>query len=173
MWRTTFTNTIATPLPPDLKPATLVHLLHDHRFLISTSPLVTRIEPTSPPYAAGKTTYEIWENIDVLPFGLWKKQISFTADFEDTADGLLSWVHAPMNLENHATYTVRNAASAADGQPESAEGEAGGMVLEEVVKTSCNVVFKWFVEMTFVPVHRKTHEAMIAKALELDRGVES
>lgn len=163
MWRTTFTNDVTTPLPKDVRPETLINLLHSHDFLITMSPIVTRHQERDRELTTGKITYDVWENIDLLPFGLWKYELHFNCSFANKPDGVVSWIEAPMGFNSKAGYTVR---------PEGAwKGE--GMALEEAIESSCNVVFKLFVEWTMVPVRRKMHAQIIAKARELDRGLES
>lgn len=153
MLRTTFQNTITTPIPSDVTPDIVISKLHNHDFLITMSPIVTRhdIKDTD---ASGKITYNVWENIDLLPFGLWKHEIQFTCSFQNKGDGVISWIEAPLGLVSEANYSVR----------EDANG--GGMVLEEQVETSVNVIFKLFVQGTLVSVRKEMHQKIIDRARE-------
>ena len=150
MWRTTFQNEVIDPIPKDVDPRSLLDLLHDHAYLITMSPIVTRHQECDRELMSGKITYDVWENIDLLPFGLWKYELQFRCAFANKPDGVISWIEAPMGFRSKADYTVR---------PEGA-WEGGGMVLEEAIESSCNVMFKLFVEWTMVPVRRKMHAQM-------------
>ncbi|KAK4545843.1 hypothetical protein LTR36_002407 [Oleoguttula mirabilis] len=173
MFRTTFTNTVTTPIPPDVNPDIVIELLHNHRFLITMSPIVTRHSPaTDGQEAGGKITYDVWEDIDLLPFGWWKHEIHFTAAFTDKLNGEISWVEAPLGFSSKADYTVR-AARQEDydaGVYADSDGGGGAMVLEEAIETSCSVVFKPFVEMTMVPVRQKMHAQVVERAWEIEYG---
>lgn len=162
MFRTTFSNNVTTAIPSDVNPQVLVKLLHDHSFLITMSPIVTRHSPRDE--EDGKITYDVWENIDLLPFGLWKHEIHFTAAFQDKGDGVVSWIEAPLGFNSKANYTVRGAKA---GEEDS---EASGMVLEEEIESACSVVFKPFVEWTMVPVRKKMHAQLTEKAREMGNG---
>jgi hypothetical protein len=166
MLRTTFHNTVTTPLSDDVHPDTLINLLHDHSFLITMSPIVTRHNEIDRELTSGKVKYDVWEHIALLPFGLWKYEIKFNCAFQDKSDGIVSWIEAPMGFTSKADYTVRSRKG-----EELEEGE--GMVLQEAIESSCSMVFKLFVEWTMVPVRRKMHAQILAKAKELDRGVQS
>lgn len=153
MLRTAFQNTITTPIPADVKPDVVISKLHNHDFLITMSPIVTRhdVKDTD---ASGKITYNVWEKIDLLPFGLWKHKIQFTCSFKDTDDGVVSWIEAPLGLVSEAHYSVKPG------------GDAGGKVLEEQVETSVNVIFKLFVQGTLVSVRKEMHQKIIDRARE-------
>lgn len=151
MFRTTFHNTITTPIPSDVKPDAVIGKLHDHDFLITMSPIVTRhdVKDTD---ASGTITYNVWENIDLLPFGLWKHEIQFTCTFQDKDNGVLSWIEAPLGLVSQADYTVKPV------------GETDGMEFQEQVETSVNVIFKLFVQSTLVSVRKQMHSKIIERA---------
>ncbi len=161
MWRTTFTNEVLTPVPQDVSPETLIKLLHNHSFLITMSPIVTRHQESDRELMTGKITYDVWENI--VPYSLWNYEIKFRCAFANKPNGVTSWIEAPMGFHSKAEYTV------------GAEGawEGGGNVIEEAIESSCSVLFKPFVEWTMVGVRRKMHAQIIAKAREVARGVES
>ena len=154
MLHTTFRNTIETPVPKDVDPQSLIDILHDHSHLITMSPIVTRHELRDHDRATGKRTYNVWEDIDLLPFGWWKKEIQFQCSFEDQQNGVISWIEAPMGLTSKAEYIVHSG-PAGDGQ---------GMVLEKRIESGCHVMFRPFVEWTMVPVRKKMHAQMLAQA---------
>lgn len=196
--RTSFNNTVLTPLPQNLDPAALINLFHDHSYIIHTQPLVTRFSPQQTPKDDGNThdssgnidkdgsiTYDVWEEIPVLPFGLWSKEIHFTASFRDTSSGVQTRVDAPMGFVSEASYVVRRfesgdkkefpstrdaSVSAAAGGSSVGRGE---WVLEEKIRSQCNFVFKPFVQATMVPVRRKMHEGMIARVMKDQKGTAS
>ena len=163
MFRTTFTNTVTTPIPPNTIPSidALIALLHDHSYLITMQPIVTRHEIRDRDPTTHRITYNVWENIQLLPFGLWPKEIQFTAAFTDKKDGVISYVEAPMGFVSTAEYTVKPGAEW--------DGEGGGWVLEERIESACNVVFKWFVQGTMVPVRRKMHQQILEKVREREQ----
>jgi len=181
MFRTTFTNHVADPIPQDVHPDTVIKLLHNHDYLITMSPIVTHHEELDRDRETGKVSYEVYEKLDLLPFGLWKYEIRFTCAFQNKADGVVSYIQAPMGFNSKADYTIRTARHD-DGEAIlnayeniGSGGTAGttAMVLDEAIESTCSVLFKVFVEMTMVPVRRKMHAQVIAKAQEMDRGVES
>ena len=159
MLRSTFHNQVTTPIPPEVKPQIVVDLLHDHDFLITMSPIVTNHKEASRDSA--KITYDVWEKIDLLPFGLWKQQIQFSTAFENKPDGTATWINAPLGLVSKAVYTVRGAEPA---------GEAGGMVLDESVESSINLFLRPIVESQLVPVRKEMHRKIIEKAREKSMG---
>ncbi|OQO03937.1 hypothetical protein B0A48_10579 [Cryoendolithus antarcticus] len=158
MWRTTFYNTVTTPIPSDVKPAAVIKRLQDADFILSTSPFHISHRPL-PSTPAGKENYEITDAIDILPFGLWKRIVVFSASFKDHPNGVKSHVEAPAGVVIDGDYTVK----AADG---AGDGEQGGMVLEEKVTTSVSVLLKLFVQANLVSSHRQNHLKIIEKARE-------
>lgn len=144
--RTTFSNQVTTPIPPDVDPNAVIDLLHDHGFLITMSPIVTRHELQKSLSDSDKLTYKVWENINVLPLGLWKHEISFTTSFKDTKKGVVTSILAAMGFASEATLAVK-----------PAQDDKSGWVLDEKIESACNVVLKWFIESTMVPVRQKMH----------------
>lgn len=161
MFRTTFTNTVTTPVPADLPISLLIALLHDHSYLITMQPIVTRHSINARDPTTGRITYDVWEAIDLLPFGWWKHEIQFTAAFTDKKEGVTSYVEAPMGFVSTAQYTVKPG--------EQWDGEGGGWVLEEKIESSCSVLLKWFVQGTMVPVRQKMHRQIMEKCREREQ----
>ena len=161
--RTTFENHVSTDIPQDVEPNALISLMHDHSFLITMQPIVTRHEIRERDPTTGRITYDVWENINLLPFGLWKHEISFTSAFTDLRGGVQSCVEAGMRFVSDAEISVKPG--------ERWDGEGGGWVLHENIKSSCNVVLKWFVEGQMVPVRQKMHAQMIDAAREREKNV--
>ncbi|EMC98340.1 hypothetical protein BAUCODRAFT_121236 [Baudoinia panamericana UAMH 10762] len=164
MFRTTFHNTVTDPIPVNVDSKGVVDLLHDHSFLITMSPIVTRHSEVSRDPVTQKVTYDVWENLDLLPFGLWKYELRFTAAFENKADGVITHIEAPMGFQSKADYTVRG---------KQGFEESGAMELNEAIESSCSHIFRPFVEWTMVPVRRKMHAQIIARAHEMQHGIQS
>jgi hypothetical protein len=160
-FKSTFNTLVTTPIPADVDAKAVINGFHDHGFIITMQPIVTRYEKRDRDPATGKITYDVWENINILPFGLWKYELQFTVAFNDTKDGTVSWAEAPMGFSSEATYTVKPGVEWG--------GEGGGWVLEESIDTTCPIIFKWFVESTMVPVRQKMHEQIIDAVRERER----
>lgn len=150
---TTFDTIVTTPIPDDVDAQAVIAVFHDHGFIITMQPIVTRHELRDRDPATGEQIYDVWENIDLLPFGLWKHEIQFTAAFKDKTEGTISTVHAPLGFVSKANYTIKPGTQF--------NGEGTGWVLEEQIETTCPTVFKWFIESTMVPVRQKMHEQII------------
>lgn len=161
MFRTTFHNTVTTAVPNDVDVKSLVALLHDHSYLITMQPIVTRHEIKERDPATGRIVYDVWEKVDLLPFGLWKQELQFTAAFTDKKDGVISYIEAPMGFVSTAEYTAKPG--------EQWDGEGGGWVMEEAIESSCNFVFKWFIQGTMVPVRQKMHQQIMSKCKEREQ----
>ena len=160
-FRTSFHTLVTTPIPPDVDAKAIIDTLHDHSFLITMQPIVTRYDIKDRDPVTGQITYDVWENISILPFGLWKYEIQFTAAFTDKKDGTVSWIEAPMGFTSEANYTVKPG--------EQWDGEGGGWVLEESIETTCPILFKWFVESTMVDVRQKMHQQIFDGVREREK----
>jgi hypothetical protein len=160
-WRTSFHTEVDTPVPQDIDAKALIKAFHDHGFIITMQPIVTRFEERDRDPATGKLTYDVWEAITIIPFGLLKKEIQFTCAFTDKKDGTVSYIEAPMGFTSEATYTVK------PGQ--DWDGEGGGWIIHESIESECNVLLKWFIEGTMVPVRRKMHEQILDHVREEER----
>ena len=152
-FRTSFHTLVTTPIPADVDAKAIIGAFHDHGFIITMQPIVSRYEIRDRDPTTGQITYDVWEKINLLPFGLWKYELQFTTSFADKRDGTVGWVEAPMGFDSEATYTVKPG--------EQWDGEGGGWVIEESIETTCPILLKWFVESTMVPVRQKMHEQII------------
>ena len=159
MLRTTWHNSIRTPVLSHIRREDLVAKLHDHGFLITMSPIVYRYEETG--RDRNQVRYDIWETVNVLPFGLWKQDVNFSAAFEDTADGVMSELQAPMGVTSHARYSV----VLRESMEEDGGGGGGGgveqWVLNEEIESSCSVFLRTFVEWTMVATRKKMHASIM------------
>lgn len=160
-FKSTFNTLVTTPIPPDVDAKAIISALHDHGFIITMQPIVTRYEVQDRDPTTGKIIYDVWENINLLPFGLWKHELQFQVAFNDKSNGTVSWIEAPMGFSSEATYTVKPGIAW--------DGEGGGWALEESVDTTCPIIFKWFVESTMVPVRQKMHEQIIDGVREREK----
>ncbi|KAK5174050.1 uncharacterized protein LTR77_001130 [Saxophila tyrrhenica] len=159
--RSRFHTLVETRVPQDIDAKAIISAFHDHSFIITMQPIVTRHSVRDRDPASGKLTYDVWEHISLLPFGLWKREIQFTVAFTDKKDGTVSAINAPMGFDSEATYTIKPGTDW--------DGEGGGWVIEESIETECNVLLKWFVEGTMVPVRRKMHEQILEHVRERER----
>ncbi|KAF2724772.1 hypothetical protein K431DRAFT_281723 [Polychaeton citri CBS 116435] len=183
MFRANWTDIITDPIPPNIKPQAVTDFLHDHVGLINLSPIVTRHQRKEASSPEEGEAYDVWENIDLLPLGLWKHEIHFSVSFADTPDGVVSFIDAPLGLQSKATYMVRRsnpdgpADVSAPQSPQAAERgpdrEAmwdGGWVLEERVESSVSVFFKLMVEGQLVPTRKTMHQRLLKKVEERLHG---
>jgi hypothetical protein len=160
-WRTSFHTEVKTPVPEDIDAKAVIKAFHDHDFIIRMQPIVTRHEVRDRDPDTGKLTYDVWEHISLLPFGLWKREIQFTTAFTNKKDGTTTAIEAPMGFYSEATYTIKPGPTW--------DGEGGGWIIEESIESQCNVLLKWFIEGTMVPVRRKMHEQILEQVRERER----
>lgn len=154
--RTAWHNDISTPVSADRNREAILNLLHDHGSLITMSPIVTRYEEAE--RDGDKIKYAVWEHVDFLPFGLWRKEIKFFCSFENKDDGVVSWIEAPLGLMSKADYSLRT-------PPNPADVESGGeWELDETIHSSCNFFLRAFVESTMLATRKKMHERILEKA---------
>ncbi|KAI9776995.1 MAG: hypothetical protein M1839_009139 [Geoglossum umbratile] len=165
MFPSTTAFVLETPLPHSATPSSIIRILHDHRAMMKLSPLVVSYRLASPPSlpdddiaaaAAPSTTYEITENVPLLPGGLWQTSTVFEAEFTDLPDGLLTIVHASLGVEATARWLVIGG-----GEGNSERGEVAR--LREEVELRCSGVLMPFVKGTM----RRTHEALHQRMMEM------
>lgn len=145
-----------TAIPSTVTSESVIAFLHNHQAVIGLSPLVTSSERVATSTSSSQDEYNVHEEISVLPMGLYKKTISFKAIFEDRDTGVWSKVFAPLGFVSEALYTVErvaddHAADVVDGNGARIESE---WVLEETITSSCNIIFKAFVDASLVPTRR-------------------
>lgn len=160
-WRTSFHIEVSTPVPEDIDAKAVINAFHDHDFIIRMQPIVTRHEVRDRNPDTGKLTYDVWENISLLPFGLWTHEIQFTCAFTDKKDGTTTAISAPMGFDSQATYTIKPGADW--------DGDGHGWIIEESIESQCNVLLKWFIQGTMVPVRRKMHAQILEHVREVER----
>ena len=165
MFRTSFTYTYTTPLPPRTRKSDALALLHDPPAIISLSPLTQshrRIDSLNDPVESpnpsldGKSSYEITHAVPVLPFHLWDKSVTFKADFDPVEDGTDVVVYAPGDLIIISEWRTR--------------GEDGGeMVLEEKAEVKCSVFVLPLVKPTHAKSHHEVHMAFLERLKEKEK----
>lgn len=161
MFRTTFHNSVTTPLPADIDPISVVSLLHDHSFLITLQPIVTGHEFKERDPETGWMVYHVHEVVSILPFGLWQQATSFQCSFRDKQEGVATFIQAHLGINSEADYTLRVSEH---------EGEGTGWVLDEQIESSCNFLLKWIVQSNMMPARKKMHEQVIEKIRERQNG---
>jgi len=144
MFRTTFTHTYSTPLPPTTTSSLVLSLLHDFPLMITLNPLVQSYTLLPTPEPTFKSSapknpnaqviaqdwdaeYEVTDLVSYLPFHLWDSKVTFKAKFKATEEGMESLVNAPAGVVSEARWWLM-------------ETEEGGLVLEEVAEVSCQRV---------------------------------
>ncbi|KAK5171536.1 hypothetical protein LTR04_002008, partial [Oleoguttula sp. CCFEE 6159] len=190
VFQTTITTGTTTLLPPTTTLPQVLSLLHDHPAIITLNPLVVdyRAQPplvsttTAPSQLATPrstnpttTTYSITDALSYLPFHLWDTTVTYTADFEDTDDGLKTLVHAPAGLEIDGVWRVirkedaqhgGGSRQAGHGEQASAGTQTGCLVLEERTTATCNVFLKPFVQGTMKKSHDELHKRLVERLRE-------
>ncbi len=148
-WRRKFHTEVTTHVPQDIDAKALIDAFHDHDFIITMQPIVTRHQVRDRDPASGKLTYDVWEAISILPFGLWKREIQFKVSFMDKNDGTTSMINAPGGFDSEATYTIKPGPGW--------DGEGGGWIIEESIESECNMLLKWFIEGILVIKATSSH----------------
>ncbi|KIL92734.1 hypothetical protein FAVG1_03914 [Fusarium avenaceum] len=167
MTRSTFTT--ITPLPSDISRQHVVEFLHDHLAMIDLNPLIIeRHQIPPPPHAPEDEKKCIWysmtDRIDYLPGGLVSGQISYTAAFFDSPDGLQTHSYAPMGLDLRGRWSVGGTMPGERPQPvELGLGApTTGLYLREDVDMRCNMLMVGFVKKTI----KKSHGSLVEKLSE-------
>jgi len=165
-----------TPLPPTVSRETAIGLLHDHGTVIELNPLVVRHNETeAPPNATQEEKvkcrwYEIVDQINYLPGGAVKGEISYKGGFYDLPTGLQTHVFAPGGVDLKGVWKV---AGSVPGEPREPP-ELGvnvppsGLYLREDVEVRCNVFLMSFVKRNMRKSHAVLVERLLAKALEAE-----
>lgn len=161
-----------TPLPRTITRETAIALLHDHRSMIELNPLVVRHEPTDPPRNASKdeaedgTWYEITDQINYLPGGAMKSQISYKACFYNLPLGLQTHVFAPAGLDMKAKWLVGGNMPGEPREPREmgVDTPREGLYIREDVDMRCNVFLTNFVKRNLKKSHQVVVDKIVAKA---------
>lgn len=164
MTRSTFTT--ITPLPSDLSRQQVVDFLHDHLAMIDLNPLIIERHQIDPPPHAPEDEkkcvwYSMTDRIDYLPGGLASGQVTYTAAFFDSSDGLQTHSYAPMGLDLRGRWSVGGTMPGERPQPvELGLGApATGLYLREDVDMRCNMLMVSFVKKTI----KKSHGTLVEK----------
>ncbi|RGP66858.1 hypothetical protein FLONG3_8730 [Fusarium longipes] len=167
MTRSTFTT--ITPLPSDLSRQQVVDFLHDHLAMIDLNPLIIERHQIPPPSHAPEDEqkcvwYSMTDRIDYLPGGLASGQVTYTAAFFDSSDGLQTHSYAPMGLDLRGRWSVGGTMPGERPQPvELGLGApASGLYLREDVDMRCNMLMVSFVKKTI----KKSHGTLVEKLSE-------
>ncbi|KAI0889102.1 uncharacterized protein GGS22DRAFT_67345 [Annulohypoxylon maeteangense] len=165
--RTTFT-TIST-LPPGITREVVLNFLHSHVEMIDLNPLVIERHPISPPsHATPEERRCVWwsltDKISYLPGGVVSGDITYTAAFNDLANGVQTHIYAPMGTDIRERWSLNGTLP---GEPvEPVELGIGaprqGLYLREDVDLRCNFVMSSFVKKTL----KKAHGTLVEKLLE-------
>lgn len=154
-----------TAVPSTVTSESVIAYLHNHQAIIGLSPLVTSSKRAATQRSGIQDEYNVHEEISVLPMGLYRKTISFKAIFEDRDTGVWSKVFAPLGFVSEALYTVERitAELAADVVDDIGARIESEWVLKETITSSCNIIFKAFVDASLVPTRRTMAQKLMAK----------
>ncbi|KAI1450404.1 hypothetical protein F5Y02DRAFT_114340 [Annulohypoxylon stygium] len=165
--RTTFT-TIST-LPPGITREVVIDFLHNHVGMIDLNPLVIERHPISPPpHATAEERQCVWwsltDKISYLPGGVVSGDVTYTAAFNDLANGVQTHIYAPMSTDIRERWSLNG--TLPGEPPEPVELGIGaprqGLYLREDVDLRCNFVMSSFVKKTL----KKAHGTLVEKLLE-------
>ncbi|KAI2471063.1 hypothetical protein F4781DRAFT_151074 [Annulohypoxylon bovei var. microspora] len=165
--RTTFT-TIST-LPPGITREVVINFLHNHVEMIDLNPLVIERHPIPPPpHATPEERRCIWwsltDKISYLPGGVVSGDITYTAAFNDLANGVQTHIYAPMSTDIRERWSLNGTLPGEPSEPvELGIGAPRqGLYLREDVDLRCNFVMSSFVKKTL----KKAHGTLVDKLLE-------
>ncbi|KAF5019638.1 hypothetical protein F66182_8342 [Fusarium sp. NRRL 66182] len=175
MTRTTFTT--ITPLPSEISRQNVIDFLHDHLAMIDLNPLIIeRHQIPPPPHASAEEQRCIWysltDRIDYLPGGIVSGQVSYTAAFFDSSDGLQTHSYAPMGLDIRGHWSVGGTLPGERPQPvELGLGAPStGLYLREDVDMRCNMLMTSFVKKTIKKSHGSLVEKLSQKVSSASQG---
>jgi hypothetical protein len=159
--RTTFTS--ITPLPKNVTRSTAVSWLHNHVQMIRLNPLVIRLQETTPPSNAAADEYncawyEITDEINYLPAGLYKGEVTYKACFNDLPNGIQTHTFAPAGLDLRGKWTV---GGNEPGEPRETlelgmDAPREGLYVREDVDMRCNIFLTAFVKKNLIKAHKST-----------------
>ncbi len=157
---TEWQNTVTTPIPPEVDPQAVIEVLHDHALLISLQPLTSRHEVAEKHPETGWIAYHVFETINLW---LLKHEIKFKVSFNNTKDGLKSFVEASGGVVSEANYTVRSDEPSHGGV---GDGKVLPWVMQEKIETSCSIFLKPVVASNMITARTKMHEKIMEEAKE-------
>lgn len=160
-----------TPLPPNISRETAIAQLHDHSGMIKLNPLVLRHQATLPPPNASEDEfheckwYEITDEINYLPGGVAKSEVSYKGGFYDQPYGLQTHVFAPAGVDIRAKWSVRgNMPGEPRDIPElGVDAPKEGLYLREDIELRCNVFLSNFVKRNLKKSHGKLVEDLLVR----------
>ncbi|KAI1092699.1 hypothetical protein F5B19DRAFT_189312 [Rostrohypoxylon terebratum] len=167
--RTTFT-TIST-LPPGITREVVIDFLHNHVGMIDLNPLVIERHPIpAPPHATAEERQCVWwsltDKVSYLPGGVVSGDVTYTAAFNDLANGVQTHIYAPMNTNIRERWSLNG--TLPGEPPEPVELGIGaprqGLYLREDVDLRCNFVMSSFVKKTLKKAHGTLVEKLLAAA---------
>jgi hypothetical protein len=157
--RTTFTS--ITPLPKTTTRSAAVSWLHNHVQMIRLNPLVIRLQETTPsPNASADefncVWYEITDEINYLPGGLYKGEVTYKACFNDLPNGIQTHTFAPAGLDLRGKWTV---GGNEPGEPRETlelgmDAPREGLYVREDVDMRCNIFLTGFVKKNLTKAHK-------------------
>jgi hypothetical protein len=134
--------------------------------MIDLNPLIIERHQIPPPSHAPEDEkkcvwYSMTDRIDYLPGGLASGQVTYTAAFFDSSDGLQTHSYAPMGLDLRGRWSVGGTMPGERPQPvELGLGApATGLYLREDVDMRCNILMVSFVKKTI----KKSHGTLVEK----------
>ncbi|PTD03614.1 hypothetical protein FCULG_00001675 [Fusarium culmorum] len=137
--------------------------------MIDLNPLIIERHQISPPSHAPEDEkkcvwYSMTDRIDYLPGGIASGQVTYTAAFFDSSDGLQTHSYAPMGLDLRGRWSVGGTMPGERPQPvELGLGApASGLYLREDVDMRCNLLMVSFVKKTI----KKSHGTLVEKLSE-------
>jgi len=160
-----------TPIPAGVTRDAAVAWLHNHEQMIRLNPLVQRLGRSTPPPHAPQdehdcTWYEITDQINYLPGGLWSGEVTYKACFNDLPDGIQTHVYAPAGLELRERWSV---GGSEPGEKRKEPRELGvdvpreGLYIKEDVDMRCSIFLTAFVKKNL----SKSHRAVLEKVGQL------
>ncbi|EEH22809.1 hypothetical protein PABG_05020 [Paracoccidioides brasiliensis Pb03] len=164
--------TTVTPLPPHIPRDIVISTLHAHSEIIELNPLVVshkrcKAPPNAPPDEFHCIWYELTDNIQYLPGGIIKGNITYKACFHDLPRGLQTHIYAPTGLDIRNRWSVNGNMPGEPREPV----ELGlpnvpreGLYLREDVDMRCNIFAAGFVRKTLKEAHAVLVERLVVKA---------
>lgn len=152
----TRTTTLTSTVPTSITREALLSALHDQKFMIHLSPIVTSSEllpswspeiPALSPLAHG-TWYKVQEQVPVIG------TISFLAGFENTDEGAIIVVYAPAGMVMSNIWRIAQRTGEWDADEQ-------GFELVEDCTVEANAMLIPFIMGNYESVHRKMHKRLL------------